>query len=310
MFDYAIFTNLSLDHVGEDEHESFEDYKYCKSLLFKQCKVGIFNCDSEYYDYMIKDSKCDIYTFGKSRDADFRLVDCKSIIESGFIGISMDIDGKFKGSFKVSIPGYFTAFNTLASVSVCYLLGISVDIMKRSLEDISVKGRLEPVRVSNKFSVLIDYAYSGIAMENVLSTIKESNPKRIVTVFGCGGNRSRQRRFDTGYVSGRLADFSILTADNPRYEDNDDIIRDILVGMNKTNGEYKIIPDRRDAIRYSIVNAKSGDVILILGKGHEDYQEIKGIRYPFDERVVIKDIIDELDDSDRIRLGIVSDSNA
>ena len=153
--------------------------------------------------------------------------------------------------------------------------------------------------------MLIDYAYSGIAMENVLTTIKESNPKRIVTVFGCGGNRSRQRRYDTGEVSGKLADLSILTADNPRYEDNDEIIKDILVGINKTNGKYEIIPDRKDAIKYSIVNAKEGDVILILGKGHEDYQEINGVRYPFDERVIIKEILDSLSDEEKIKLDIV-----
>ena len=305
IFDYAIFTNLSLDHVGEDEHDSFDDYKYCKSLLFKQCKVGIFNSDSEYYNFMIKDTACDIYTFGKNKDADFRLVDCNNVTDNGFIGIDMEVDGKVKSKFRVSIPGYFTAFNTLASISVCYLLGISVEVMKKSLENISVKGRLEPVSVSNKFSVLIDYAYSGIAMENVLTTIKESNPKRIVTVFGCGGNRSRQRRYDTGEVSGKLADLSILTADNPRYEDNDEIIKDILVGINKTNGKYEIISDRKDAIKYSIVNAKEGDVILILGKGHEDYQEINGVRYPFDERVIIKEILDSLSDEEKIKLDIV-----
>lgn len=305
IFDYAVFTNLSLDHVGEDEHESFDDYKYCKSLLFKQCKVGIFNCDSEYFEFMSKDTNCDIYTFGKNDRADFRLVACNNVINSGFIGIEMEVDGKISSKFRVSIPGYFTAFNTLASISVCYLLGISVDVMKKSLENVSVKGRLEPIKVSDKFSVLIDYAYSGIAMENVLTTIRESNPKRIVTVFGCGGNRSRQRRYDTGEVSGKLADLSILTADNPRYEDNNLIIKDILVGMSKTDGKYEIIPDRKEAIRYSIVNAREGDVILILGKGHEDYQEIEGVRYPFDERVIIKEILDNLSENEKMRLGIV-----
>ena len=166
-------------------------------------------------------------------------------------------------------------------------------------------GRMESINISNKFSMLIDYAYQGIAMENVLSTIKESNPKRIVTVFGCGGNRSRQRRYDCGEVSGKYSDLSILTADNPRFENNDDIIKDILVGMNKTNGKYVIINDRRDAIRTAIVNAKEGDVILILGKGHETYQEIEGVRYPFDERVVIREIVDSLSKEEKEKLGII-----
>ena len=304
IFDYAVFTNLSLDHVGDDEHESFEDYMYCKSLLFKQAKVGIFNIDSEYFEYMSKDASCDIYTFGYNDNSNYKLVSTKNILESGFMGIEMVTDGKVKDVFKVSIPGNFTAYNTIACISICDMLGIDISVVKKSLENIFVKGRLEPVRISNKFSLLIDYAYQGIAMDNVLSTIKQSNPKRIVTVFGCGGNRSRQRRFDCGEVSGKYADLSILTADNPRYEDNNDIIKDILVGMEKTDGEYVIISDRKEAIKYSIVNAEEGDVILVLGKGHEDYQEINGVRHDFDERVVIRDIIEELSKEEKEKLGI------
>ena len=305
IFDYAVFTNLSLDHVGDDEHDSFEDYMYCKSLLFKQSKVGIFNMDSEYFSYMSKDASCDVYTFGYNEQADYKLVSTTNILESGFMGIEMVTDGKVKDTFKVSIPGDFTAYNTIACISVCDVLGIDIEVVKKSLENIFVKGRLESVRVSNKFSLLIDYAYQGIAMENVLSTIKLSNPKRIVNVFGCGGNRSRQRRFDCGEISGRLADLSILTADNPRYENNEDIIKDILVGMEKTDGKYIIIPDRKEAIKSAIVNAEDGDVVLVLGKGHEDYQEINGVRYPFDERVVIREIINEMTEEEKVKSGII-----
>ena len=305
IFDYAIFTNLSLDHVGEDEHDSFLDYKYCKSLLFKQCKVGIFNLDSEYYSDMVKDVSCDIYTYGKNERACFQVLECSNVMSDGFVGIEMKIGGKVSRLFRVSIPGLFTAYNAIAAISVCDIMGVPIDHIVASLENVKVKGRMESVEISKKFSVLIDYAYQGIAMENVLATIREGNPKRIVTVFGCGGNRSRQRRFDCGEVSGKYADLSILTADNPRYEDNDDIIQDILVGMKKTHGKYIIIPDRKEAIRSSIVNAKEGDVILILGKGHEDYQEIKGIRYPFDERVIIHEILDSFSKEEKERLGII-----
>ena len=305
VFDYAVFTNLSLDHVGKDEHESFEDYKYCKSLLFKQCKVGIFNIDDEYSSYMMENTNCSIYTFGKNKEATYRLLDCRSVLNDKFIGIEIKTDGAVKDDFKVSIPGNFNAYNAIAAISIANLLNIDTKVIKKSLEDVNVKGRLEKVTVSNKFKVLIDYAYSGIAMENVLKTIKETSPKRIVTVFGCGGNRSRQRRYDTGQVSGTYANLSILTADNPRYEDNNKIIDDILIGMKKTDGEYIIIPDRREAIKYSICNAQEGDVILILGKGHEDYQEIEGVRYPFDERVVIKEILSSLSDEEVQHLGII-----
>ena len=305
IFDYAVFTNLSLDHVGEDEHSDFDDYKYCKSLLFKQCKVGLFNIDDDYFDFMSGHCDGDVLTFGFDSRADFKIVETENMLESSFIGIRMEVSGKAKGIFKVSIPGEFTAYNAIAAIGIGMLLGVSVEDMKKSLASVSVKGRLEPVLVSSKFHVLIDYAYQGIAMENILTTMKESHPKRIVTVFGCGGNRSPQRRFDCGEISGKYADLSILTADNPRYEDNDKIISDILIGMKKTDGKYVIIPDRRDAIRYSIVNAQEGDVILILGKGHEDYQEIKGVRYPFDERVVIREIVDELSSLEKERLGII-----
>ena len=305
IFDYAIFTNLSLDHVGTDEHESFNDYKYCKSLLFKQCKVGIFNLDSEYASDMMDGTTCDKYYYGKDNRANYRLVECSNVIKNGFTGIEMETDGKIQDTFMVSILGTFTAYNALAAISVCDLLGVSISDMKRALEVVKVKGRMESVSVSSKFSVVIDYAYQGLAMENVLKTVRESNPGRIVTVFGCGGNRSCQRRFDCGEISGKYSDFSILTADNPRYEDNSKIIEDILVGMKKTDGKYIIIDNRKEAIRYSIENAKDGDVILILGKGHEDYQEINGVRYPFDERVIIKEIIDEMSEEEKEELGIV-----
>lgn len=305
IFDYALFTNLSLDHVGQDEHDSFEDYKYCKSLLFKQCKNGIFNMDSEYHKDMIRDVTCDIYKYGYNKEADYVINRASNVMSGGFVGIELELGGKVQNKFRVSIPGLFTAYNACAAIAICNLLGIDMNIIVNSLENVSVKGRMESVKISDKFSVLIDYAYQGVAMENVLGTMKEANPKRIVTVFGCGGNRSRQRRFDCGEVSGKYADLSILTADNPRYENNDDIIKDILVGMNKVNGEYVIVPDRKEAIKSAIVNAQDGDVVLILGKGHEDYQEIEGIRYPFDERVIIREIIDELSKEDKVRLGIV-----
>ena len=131
-------------------------------------------------------------------------------------------------------------------------------------------------------------------MESILTTIREYNPRRIVTIFWCGGNRSKDRRYEMGEVSGKLADLSIITADNSRYEDVNDIINDILIGMHKTNGKYITIPDRKEAIKYSIENAHEGDIILLLGKGHEDYQEINGVRRPFDERVIIKEILNEL----------------
>ena len=167
--------------------------------------------------------------------------------------------------------------------------------MQRALYHFAVRGRVEPVKVSDRYTVLIDYAHNAMSMESLLTTIKDYNPKRIVSLFGCGGNRSKLRRFEMGEISGKLADLSVLTADNSRYEDVLDIIEDIKTGINKTDGEYVVIPDRKEAIKYCIENAEDGDIILLLGKGHEDYQEINGERFPFDEREIISDIKKELE---------------
>lgn len=302
VFDYGIFTNMSLDHVGKDEHDSYEEYVYCKSLLFKQSRHGIFNLDDVEYENMIRFFKGDIHTYGKGSKCNLRLLECRNVIDAGFIGIEMKVEGDVTDTFRVSIPGVFNAYNMMCVISIGRLLGIDMESIKKTLTHISVKGRLEPVKVSDKFNVLIDYAYQGVAMENVINTIREANPKRIVVVFGCGGNRSKQRRYDCGKIAGEKADFSILTADNPRYEDNQDIVNDILSTLKPTGGEYVVVPDRKDAIKYSIVNAKEGDVIMILGKGHEDYQEINGVRYPFDERVIIREILDSLTEEEKRNL--------
>ena len=156
-----------------------------------------------------------------------------------------------------------------------------------------VKGRIEPVHVSDDFTLLIDYAHNSMALESLLTTLREYNPARLVCLFGCGGNRSRDRRFEMGEVSGRLADLTVITSDNPRNEEPLDIIADIRTGIDRTDGKYVEIPDRKEAIRYCIKNALPGDIIVLAGKGHEDYQEIRGVKHPMDERVLIAEIMEE-----------------
>lgn len=294
LFEYGIFTNISPDHIGENEHKDFEDYLYCKSLLFKQCRHGIFNIDDDHAQDMQKEAVCDINTYGFHENADLRAQKIEYLVEPGLIGILLTTKGMAEDTFKVGTPGKFSAYNAMAAITTAQLLSIDRAVIKEALHDIWVKGRVESVKISDKFTLLIDYAHNAMSMESLLSTIREYNPKRIVSLFGCGGNRSKLRRYEMGEISGKLADFSILTADNSRFEEVDDIIADILVGMEKTDGKYMIIPDRREAIKYSIQNAREGDIVLLLGKGHEDYQEIKGERFPFDERVVIKEILEEI----------------
>ena len=294
IFDYGIFTNLTRDHISEFEHSDMEDYVNSKAKLFKQCVNGIFNLDDEYFFSMVNMGESSINTYGYNEKADLRIEKMDLYRDGSNIGIEIELDGVIKDKFRVSTPGKFSSYNVMAAILTCKMLGIDVKYMKKTLEEFSVKGRVEPVWVSDDFTLLIDYAHNGVSTESILSTIREYNPKRIVTIFGCGGNRSRDRRYEMGEVAGKYSDFCIITEDNNRYEEFDDIAKDILVGINKTDCEYKIISNRREAIKYAILNGKSGDIIMLLGKGHEDYMEIKGERIPFDERVVIKEILDEI----------------
>lgn len=294
IFDFGIFTNLTQDHIGENEHPNMEDYILSKAKLFNQCNHGIFNIDDNHFYDMVQGGDASINTYGYDERADLRVKDIKLLRDKRFIGIELTTDGLVKDTFKISSPGKFSSYNALAAILTTHMLGIDDKFIKEALADFHVKGRVEPVHVSDDFTLLIDYAHNGVSTESILSTIRDYDPGRIVTIFGCGGNRSKDRRYEMGEMAGKYSDFCIITEDNNRYEEFDDIAKDILVGMHKTNCEYIIIPDRKEAIKYAIVNGKKGDIIMLIGKGHEDYKEIKGKRYPFDERVVIKEILDEI----------------
>ena len=284
MFDYGVFTNLSEDHIGNNEHKDMEEYIYCKSLLFKMCKNGIFNIDDIHYNEMIKDCTCKVYTFGHNKEANLVIDKVELLRKEHFIGLEMKTSGIVNDVFLVNTPGEFSAYNSACAIIVTTLLGCNIDSIKDALSKAAVRGRVEIVPVSKKYTVIIDYAHNGVSTESILTTMRKYNPKRIVSLFGCGGNRSKDRRYDMGEVSGKYADLSILTEDNSRYEDVNDIINDIEVGIKKTDGKYIKIPDRREAIKYAIDNAEEGDIILILGKGHETYQEKNGERTHFDDR--------------------------
>ena len=284
MFDYGVFTNLSEDHIGDNEHKDMEEYIYCKSLLFKMCKNGIFNIDDIHYNEMIKDCTCKVYTFGHNKEANLVIDKVELLRKEHFIGLEMKTSGIVNDVFLVNTPGEFSAYNSACAIVVTTLLGCNIDSIKDALSKVAVRGRVEIVPVSKKYTVIIDYAHNGVSTESILTTMRKYNPKRIVSLFGCGGNRSKDRRYDMGEVSGKYADLSILTEDNSRYEDVNDIINDIEVGIKKTDGKYIKIPDRREAIKYAIDNAEEGDIVLILGKGHETYQEKNGERTHFDDR--------------------------
>ena len=293
VYDYGIFTNISPDHIAPGEHASFEEYLNCKAMLFKQCKVGIANGDDEHINQIMEGHTCTLETFGMSEKCDLRAVNMKLDKEPGHLGVSFDTEGLKNISVKIPTPGRFSVYNALCAIAICRHFDITDGDIIEALSKAQVKGRIEKVKVSDEFTLLIDYAHNAMALESILTTLREYDPGRIVCLFGCGGNRAKSRRFEMGEVSGKLADFTIITSDNPRFEEPLDIIADIKTGISKTAGEYIEIPDRKEAIRYAIKNGRRGDIIILAGKGHEDYQEIKGVKYPMDERVLISEILKE-----------------
>ena len=291
VFDYGIFTNIEPDHIGPLEHKDFADYMHCKGLLFKQCRVGIVNCDDAHYQDVIRDHTCKIETFGFAENADYRAQDLKLISGAGFLGIDFKARGKVNLDIELHAPGRFSVYNALCAIAICNHFGVTADEVKEALLQAHVKGRIELVKVSDDFTLMIDYAHNAMALESLLTTLREYKPKRLVCLFGCGGNRSKLRRYEMGAVSGKLADLTVITSDNPRNEEPQAIIDDIKVGISKTDGKYVEIIDRKEAIAYVIRHGQPGDVIVLAGKGHEDYQEIKGKKYPMDERDIIADVL-------------------
>lgn len=293
-FEIGIFTNIEPDHIGPNEHASFEEYMECKSLLFRQCKTGIVNADDKHMQDVLKGHTCEVETFGFSQNADLRAENVELVKRPGYLGVSYQVKGLVNSEVEIDVPGKFSVYNSLTAIAICRHFKVTEEDMKKALKEAKTKGRIEMVPVSDKFTLMIDYAHNAMSLESLLTTLKEYQPKRLVCMFGCGGNRSRLRRYEMGEVSGKLADFTIITSDNPRFEEPQEIIEDIKQGMAKTSGAYIEIADRKEAIRYAIEHGQEGDVIVLAGKGHEDYQEIKGKKYPMDERVLIAEILEEM----------------
>lgn len=292
VFDYGIFTNLEPDHIGPNEHASFEEYLACKGLLFRQCRVGIVNGDDAHTAKVVEGHTCRLETYGMGENCMLRAERLELVHTPGELGVDFHVSGLLDFDVEVPTPGRFSVYNALCAIAICRHFGVETSAIRNALLGAKVKGRIEKVKISDKFTLLIDYAHNAMALESLLTTLKEYRPNRLVCLFGCGGNRSRQRRFEMGEVSGRLADLTIITSDNPRFEEPQAIIEDIKTGFAKTDGVFVEICDRREAIAYAISHAQEGDLIVLAGKGHEDYQEIKGKKYPMDERVIIKELLE------------------
>ena len=254
----GVFTNFSEDHIGGVEHKDMQEYMESKALLFTMCETGVVNLDDPSLEGILQGHTCRVETFGFSDAAGVRGENARHLNRPGQLGVTFEVAGSLSFTAEVPIPGKFNAYNALAAIACCKVLGVDTEAMRQGLATVKVKGRVEPVPVPGGYTLLLDYAHNGVGLENVLSTLREYEPQRLICMFGAGGNRPKVRRFEMGEASGRLADLSVLTADNSRYEDVLDIIADIRVGIDKTGGEYIVIPDRREAIRWCLQNARQG----------------------------------------------------
>lgn len=287
-FDYGVFTNLSPDHIGEHEHHSFEHYMECKKMLFQMCKVGLFNKDDDHYNDMIQDAQCLIKTFSMKELSDLQAYDSHLSRGKGTLGVAFKTKGLIDDQFEVQIPGEFSVYNSLVAIMLCHELHIETRYIQAALQLVRVKGRGEIVPIHQDYTVMIDYAHNGVSFENILETIQAYHPQRIICIYGSVGERTQVRRYEMGEIVSKYQAFSILTADNPAHEPISQINQDIINGIQVHNGQYIEIEDRQEAIEYALDHGKHGDVILCLGKGHEDYQLIGDEKVPFSEREIIE----------------------
>jgi len=283
-FGAVIFTNLTQDHL--DYHGSMEEYFESKRKLFTEydSEVKIINADDPYGEELVKSIEGEVITYG--REGDLKILDFKT----GFKGSILKVSYRGKEyEFKTNLIGNFQAYNLSAAIAYALWKGIEPEVIQKALKCINVPGRFEVV-YSDKFTVIVDYAHTPDAVENVLKTARKLTKGRLISVFGAGGNRDREKRPLMGNSAEKYSDLIILTSDNPRYEEPEEIIKDILKGIEE---KQKVIvePERKKAIEKALKIAKEGDLVAILGKGHEDYQEIKGVKYPFNDAQVVKEIL-------------------
>jgi UDP-N-acetylmuramoyl-L-alanyl-D-glutamate--2,6-diaminopimelate ligase len=291
-FDTVLFTNFSEDHISEKEHPNMQDYFESKLKLFHMCKNGIVNADDLHgakIPKLFPDSN--IVTYGIDNYCQVLAKDIT--ITNSYVDFKVKITDRNE-RIKTSIPGRFSVYNSLAAICVAKSIGIPVETIKEALLDVRVPGRSELVTNKKEIPIMIDYAHSPESLENILQAVKSYTRGKVISVFGCGVDRDKGKRPIMGEISGRIADYTIITSDNPRTEKPETIVEEIENGIKKTKGNYKVIVDRTEAIEEAIKMATKRDIIVLAGKGHEPYQEINGKKYPFDERIIVNEIIDKL----------------
>lgn len=291
-FDMVVFTNFAEDHISPNEHPSMEDYLESKLKIFSMCKQAIVNADDLQGCKMQKRfPELQITTYGIDNWANLLAKDIT--ITNSYVDFKIKLTDKNE-RVKTCIPGRFSVYNSLASICIAQKYGINSEIIKQALLEVRVPGRSEMVDNKLELPIMIDYAHTPESLQNILSAVKIYTRGRVISVFGCGGNRDSAKRPLMGEVSGKTADYTIITSDNPRNENPEEIAEQIEKGIKKTKGKYEVIIDRKEAIKKAIKMANKRDIIVLAGKGHELEQEINGEKNPFDERKIIKEIIEEL----------------
>ena len=291
-FNVGVFTNLSEDHISLKEHPDMEDYFESKLKLFDMCDIAYVNADDLYGQRVIREAKCEIKTYGIDNEANNIAKDIT--ITNSYADFKEKLYGKNE-RIKVGIPGRFSIYNALAAICVAVKFNATVDNIKEALTDIKVPGRSELIPNKKGLTIMIDYAHSPKSLESILQAVAAYTRGRVISVFGCGGDRDSAKRPMMGEISGRVADYTIITSDNPRTENPEEIVKEIELGIKNTKGKYECIVDRTEAIKKAIAMANKDDIIVLAGKGHEPYQEINHKKYPFDERIIVNEIIDGME---------------
>lgn len=299
-FEAACYTNLSQDHL--DYFHTMENYFETKKRFFIEGQVlnAALNADEDTTVAILDDLKVPYLTYGISANADLFARDIE-ISENG-VDFSIQLRGVEEMDIHMQMTGMFNVYNALAAASLAMIEGIDKEAIREGLSSVkAVPGRIEMLETGTVYKVILDYSHSPDALENILKTVRTFTKKRVIVLFGCGGDRDHGKRPMMGEIGGRLADFSILTSDNPRTENPDAILEAIEEGMKPTHGEYTIIENRREAIRYALKMGREGDVIILAGKGHETYQDVMGVKRPFDEKVVVSELLMELREAHEIQ---------
>ena len=296
-FAYGAFLNITPDHISPDEHKDFQEYLDCKKLLFKQTGPVVVNIDDTHWQEATELAKDRLIKVScqprENGEADYIASDIENYWESGHVGVLFHLN-RFAESIFVNMPGHFNVENALIALALADDLGIPEECIRAGLSKVTVKGRTQLLPYTNGHTtMLIDYAHNAVSMENLLSMLKAYKPARLICLFGGGGNRAKARRYDMGLAAGKYADLTVLTMDNPRDEEVEEINKTIIEGLDVHHGKYMTIIDRKEAIQYLIDHAEPGDIIALIGKGHEEYQEIKGQKYYFSEEKIVEEYCKE-----------------